>query len=160
LELKPRELGPRIGSRVQEAIIAAKLDDWSENDLGVITLKTASGKIELKDNEWKKRVVIKKNLTAELLPKSGYVILDTIITDELADEGYARDLIRTIQDARKSEEFDVSDRILLKLDIPSINVKAVQNNKSIIEKETLSTITQIDASKTNAPLISIEKNNL
>jgi isoleucyl-tRNA synthetase len=45
---------------------------------------------------------------------SGYLTaLDTTLTDELVREGVARELIRTVQDARKQAGLEVSDRIVL-----------------------------------------------
>ena len=48
------------------------------------------------------------------------LFLDKTITDELKKEGYARDLIRAIQSARKNAKLDMDDRIKLSLsvDIP------------------------------------------
>ena len=43
--------------------------------------------------------------------KSGIVILNTHLTDELIQEGEARDFIRFIQQLRKDQEFKVTDRI-------------------------------------------------
>jgi isoleucyl-tRNA synthetase len=42
-------------------------------------------------------------------------MLDTSITPELKLEGYARELIRSIQEARKQAGYDVSDRISLSI---------------------------------------------
>ena len=39
--------------------------------------------------------------------------LDTMLTDELIREGVARELIRTVQEARKQAGLEVSDRIVL-----------------------------------------------
>jgi isoleucyl-tRNA synthetase len=45
---------------------------------------------------------------------SGYLTaLDTTLDDELIREGIARELIRTVQDARKKAGLEVSDRIVL-----------------------------------------------
>ena len=41
------------------------------------------------------------------------VALDTDLTDELVKEGLAREIVRTIQDARKQAGLDISDRIRL-----------------------------------------------
>jgi len=50
-----------------------------------------------------------------LLPGGGFVLLETVTTPELEAEGLARDLIRAVQDTRKSAGFQVSDRIRLDL---------------------------------------------
>src|SRR5262249_36513145 len=42
------------------------------------------------------------------------VAIDTAITPELRREGLAREVIRLIQEARKSDGLDVSDRIVLR----------------------------------------------
>ena len=47
---------------------------------------------------------------------TGMVIaMDTIITEELELEGYARDLVRVIQDLRKDAGYEVSDRVRVAL---------------------------------------------
>ena len=43
------------------------------------------------------------------------IALDTTITPELELEGYARDLVRIIQDMRKEANYDVADRISIAL---------------------------------------------
>jgi isoleucyl-tRNA synthetase len=43
------------------------------------------------------------------------VALDTTLTPELIEEGLARELVRNIQDARKSAGFDIADRIAVYL---------------------------------------------
>ena len=48
-----------------------------------------------------------------MLPKDGFVVLDTTVTPELAAEGLARDVIRAVQQARRDAGLDVSDRISL-----------------------------------------------
>lgn len=42
--------------------------------------------------------------------------LDTTITENLKIEGYARDIIRLIQDMRKEAGYQVTDRIMLSLE--------------------------------------------
>lgn len=41
------------------------------------------------------------------------ISMDTTITEMLALEGYARDIIRAIQDMRKEADYQVTDRISL-----------------------------------------------
>ena len=44
------------------------------------------------------------------------VALDLTITDELRQEGLARDVVRNIQDARKSMNYGITDRIVISVD--------------------------------------------
>ncbi len=47
---------------------------------------------------------------------SGMVIaMDTHITEELELEGFARDIVRVIQDLRKEAGYEVSDRVRVAL---------------------------------------------
>jgi len=113
LTVNARAAGPRIGKQVQQAIAGAKSGDWSEVD-GVVT----AGGVELVEGEYE--LVLETTGRPEgealaLLPAGGFVLLDTVVTPELAAEGLARDVIRAIQDTRKAAGFDVSDRIRLEL---------------------------------------------
>ena len=49
------------------------------------------------------------------------VALDLTITDELRDEGVARDIVRSIQDARRQIDCAITDTILIDIkgDVPS-----------------------------------------
>ena len=73
------------------------------------------------------------------LPTGGFVILDTALTPDLEAEGYARDVIRAVQDARKAADFDVADRISLKLAVPEGDVAKVEQFRELIASETLAT---------------------
>ena len=72
------------------------------------------------------------------------VAMDTIITEELKIEGYARDIIRLIQDMRKEANYNVTDRIKLSI-IGEESDTITSRFGSLIESETLSTlVSQID----------------
>ena len=66
------------------------------------------------------------------LPTGGFVILDTVLTADLEAEGYARDVIRAVQDARKAADLDIADRIALVLTVPSANVADVERFRDLI----------------------------
>ena len=66
-----------------------------------------------------------------------FVILDTTLTDELLDEGFAREIISKIQQMRKSADFDVLDEIRIKCAYSERLKKAVENYKEFIMNETL-----------------------
>jgi len=66
--------------------------------------------------------------------------LDKDITEELLLEGYARDIVRFVQESRKEADYHVADRIQLEIDGDEIIAKVVSKFKDYIEKETLSNI--------------------
>ena len=45
-------------------------------------------------------------------------MLDSVVTEELEAEGWAKDRIRELQDARRAAGLDVSDRINVVLEVP------------------------------------------
>jgi isoleucyl-tRNA synthetase len=68
------------------------------------------------------------------------IVMDTELTDELKAEGLARDLVRSIQNARKTAGFNVDDRIQLRLESDSQEVNhAIKQFKDVIYTETLAT---------------------
>jgi isoleucyl-tRNA synthetase len=115
LTVNARAAGPRLGKRVQQVIQAARAGDWSETE-GIVT----AGGIELAEGEYE--LVLEAggasgdtDTALALLPGGGFALLATVTTPELEAEGFARDVIRAVQDTRKSAGFDVSDRIRLDL---------------------------------------------
>jgi isoleucyl-tRNA synthetase len=67
------------------------------------------------------------------------VALNTEITEELKNEGYAREFINRIQNIRKSMNFNVTDRIHVKCLCDEILKNALMENEEFICTETLST---------------------
>lgn len=115
LTVNARAAGPRLGKNVQQVIQAARTGDWSEVD-GVVT----AGGIALVEGEYELALATSQESGAAdsalaLLPGGGFALLDTVTTPELESEGFARDVIRGVQDTRKSAGFEVSDRIRLDL---------------------------------------------
>ena len=66
-----------------------------------------------------------------------FIILDTNLTDELVDEGYAREFISRIQQIRKDKDFDMMDNIDIYYNTEERFDKAVKLYKDYIMKETL-----------------------
>ncbi|MFK8051476.1 MAG: isoleucine--tRNA ligase [Woeseiaceae bacterium] len=74
----------------------------------------------------------------------GYLVgLDTGLTDELRLEGLARELIRTVQEARKQADLEVSDRIRLGIEGGAPVAAALAEYQSLIMSETLATDWQV-----------------
>jgi isoleucyl-tRNA synthetase len=65
------------------------------------------------------------------------VALSTVLTEELKDEGFARELVNKIQNMRKSAGFEVMDRIQVGIKTsPRLN-QAIEAFEEYIKKETL-----------------------
>ncbi len=65
------------------------------------------------------------------------VALDLEVTEELRREGLARDLIRVVQDARKSAGLDVTDRIRLGVEAGPVVAAALAAHREAVAGETL-----------------------
>jgi isoleucyl-tRNA synthetase len=133
LILNPKTLGPRLGGRTQDVIKAHKAGDWRiEGDVAVV------GGVELYAGEFDFRIVSAGDgAVATLKASDGLVVLDTTVTPELEVEGRARDLIRTIQQARRDAGLDVSDRIRLVVTGPAEVVEAFDAHRPLVMGETL-----------------------
>ena len=113
-QLKPngRTIGPKLGPDTQKVIRAAKAGDWEVHDDGSATVATWT----LAPEDFELALQPAEGVTARALRTNDAVVsLDTEVTPELAAEGLARDLVRAIQQARRDEGLDVSDRITLTL---------------------------------------------
>ena len=74
-----------------------------------------------------------------MLPRGGFVVLDTAVTPELEAEGIARDLVRAVQQARKDAGLEVTDRIALTISAPAATLDAARTHEALIAEETLAT---------------------
>jgi isoleucyl-tRNA synthetase len=74
-----------------------------------------------------------------MLPSGGFVVLDTEVTPELAQEGLARDIVRAVQQARREAGLDVSDRISLTVTGSQAVWEATVAHQALIVEETLAT---------------------
>jgi isoleucyl-tRNA synthetase len=86
--------------------------------------------LEIQPDEVEVRMEARKGF--EVASEGAYLAaLETTLTDELIDEGFVREFVRRVQEARKQADFDIADRI--KLDIPALkNWKRPSRNSRII----------------------------
>jgi isoleucyl-tRNA synthetase len=144
-ELKPnyRSLGPRFGKHMpQVATAIAALDA----DHVAVTLRgggTVGLNVDGHDHE-----LTQDDLLIGLQPLEGFqveregshaVALDLTIDEPLRREGWAREVIRTVQNARKDAGLDVSDRITLTLGGAPELVSVAQEFQSLVADEVLAT---------------------
>ena len=116
-------------------------------------ISVGSGKLTLEPSE-----LIVETSAAEgfaCANDGGYLIeLDTTLNDELIDEGTAREIVRSVQDARKQAGLEVSDRIQLGISGSGAIEKALATHRDYVMAETLATEWEVGQSE---PLFSIER---
>ncbi len=141
LVVNARAAGPRLGKDVQTVIKAVKAGDWTETD-GVVS---AAG-IDLLPSEYTQRLVAAEPESTAALPDgAGLVVLDSRVTEELEAEGWAKDRIRELQDARRSAGLDVSDRISVTLEVPADRLEWAARHRELIAGEILATSLELGA---------------
>ena len=163
LTVNARAAGPRLGKDVQLAIKGSKSGDWSVSEDGTVT----AGGLTLLEGEYSLETIVTDGGSADgavaddtvadgnavdvpvdsaqgssgvtgILPRNGFVVLDTTVTPELAAEGLARDVIRAVQQARRDADLDVSDRISLTVSSDDDVWAATVAHQELIMLETLS----------------------
>jgi len=129
----PAALGPRLGRDTQKVIAAIKRGEWAQTD-GTVT----AGGVALEPGEYE-LVLRPRNQTEgrTLAGDVGVVILDTAVDDDLEAEGTARDVVRLVQQERRSAGLHVSDCIVLDLAAPSAVARAVEGHRTYVAEQTL-----------------------
>lgn len=116
LQINFKKIGLKYGSKVKEITTAARNGEWKklgENEIEIAGVKLIDDEFELKlmtNNQNDKKYVIMALPTNDCL-----VSLDIEVTQDLADEGIARDIVRAVQQSRKDAGLNVSDHIKLQI---------------------------------------------
>ncbi len=115
-KIKPnfRSLGKRYGARMKE--IAAFFGQMDQQTIAAIeaagnyTIELPGGPVELEKEDYQ---ITSEDMPGWLVASEGSltVALDVTVTDELRREGIARELINRIQNLRKDNGFEVTDRV-------------------------------------------------
>jgi isoleucyl-tRNA synthetase len=135
-----RQLGPRFGPKVK--VVAKAISGIPSNELEKIaegdslSISVDGEEVELGPND----VVI------ERIPHDGLVVacegqilvaIETALTDELVEEGLARELVNKVQNMRKEANLDVTQRIRVDLSGGEEIKRAVESNMEYVQTETL-----------------------
>ncbi len=128
-------LGKRLPNKIKDIIAANKQNIWQEKNGNIIIAE------ETLETEEVQLILEAKNKTGSqaLADNKALCVLDLNFTAELEAEGLARDLIRSIQQARKDAGFNVADHIKLTIEIDEKSQKMLQNFTNFINEQTLST---------------------
>lgn len=139
LKLNFKLIGQRIPNEVKNIIVANKQNDWSLENGGV---KIAGQ--QLGADEYELQLSPLEKFLGDVAPLStndALVMLDTEINESLELEGYARDIVRIIQQIRKEKNLNITARIQIK--ISSDDAKIIETLKEwqgYIESQTLGAV--------------------
>ncbi len=140
-----RAAGPRLGRDVQRVIKAVKSGNWQVRTGADGQEVVVADGIELVDGEYaRKLVATEPDSTAELPGGAGLVVLDTTVTPELEAEGWAKDRVRELQEARRDLDLDISDRIVVRLVVPADRVDTALTHSGLIADEVLAVEFEVD----------------
>ena len=141
-KIKPnfKTLGPKYGKHMKE--IADAIAQFNSDDINRI--ETEKNYILNLSDEEINLELIDVEISSEDIPgwtvtslNGNTVALDINITEKLAEEGLARELVNRIQKLRKDNGLEVTDRINIKLTAGEKLAAAISNNLNYICSETL-----------------------
>ncbi len=142
-EIKPqfKVLGPKYGKQMKEiAAVLAKVDGQKAK-VELETTKTL--KLELSSGEI---TLVPEDLDVKMTQTEGFaaqrdgdvtIAISTVLTDELIEEGFVREIISKVQTMRKENGFEVTDRITVFAQGNEKIAKLMQDNAETIKKITL-----------------------
>ena len=135
-----KSLGPKFGKSVQP--IAARLRDLTSEEISklqsqgslVVHVNGTEYTIDTNDVE-----ILHEDIQGWLVETDGSltVALDTALTDELIDEGLAREFVNRVQNLRKDSGFEVTDRIRIQHASSDRLTKALHRMTEYVKQETL-----------------------
>jgi isoleucyl-tRNA synthetase len=141
-QIKPnfKVLGPKYGKDMR--LISSAIQNFSKEEISIIEKE---GEISIEINgkmiklEGSDVEISSKDIEGWLVANQDNitVALDVTITEELKKEGVARELVNRIQNARKDNGFEVTDRIKLTVLRFEDLEGAISENKEYIMSETL-----------------------
>ena len=135
-----KKLGPRYGKIMKQ--LAAAIANMEQHDISVFekageftfNIDGTEAVVELNDVE-----IISEDIPGWLVANEGNitVALDITVTEELKQEGIARELVNRIQNMRKSGGLEITDKICVTIEKNDETDKAVEVYGDYIAKQVL-----------------------
>ncbi|MVN21837.1 isoleucine--tRNA ligase [Mucilaginibacter sp. HMF7410] len=162
-KIKPnfKALGKKVGKDMK--LVAEAIGKFSPEDINKLE---QSGQILIPDTSYL-LLSSEVEITAEDVP--GWqvaslgkltVALDVALTEELKQEGVSRELVNRIQNLRKSNGLEVTDRINIRIEDKPIVTQAVRNNLSYICAEILAADLVLDTQLSEGEKVMINDEEL
>ena len=157
-QIKPnfKTLGARLGKDMKT--VAGEITNFTSEQISTLEKE---GKMEIQGYEISLDDVeiFTKDIPGWTVTSEGKltVALDLTLTDELKAEGVAREFINRVQNLRKEKEFDLTDRITIRLEENNPFEKEIINNQTYISAEVLSDRIEIVNSLSNFDEIEIDE---
>ncbi|GGM37880.1 isoleucine--tRNA ligase [Haloarcula argentinensis] len=136
------ELGPAFGDdagRVMNALNEARVTEQSLDTLEDTVNDALDEDIDLTEEMVEFRRETPEGVTGTeftALDGGGVVYVDTTLTEDIESEGYAREVIRRVQEMRKDLELDIEERIVVDLAIDDERVDSlVREHEALIKEE-------------------------
>lgn len=140
--IKPdfKKLGPKCGKNMKT--VAQMLTEFSQEQIaeleknGQYTLDVAGASVVVEKGDVE---ILSEDIPGWLVANNGQITiaLDVTITDELKEEGIAREFVNRIQNIRKSSGFEITDKIIVEIEKKAeINV-AVEHFAQYIASQVL-----------------------
>ena len=150
LTLNPKAFAPEVRKLTSALFQAQKSGQWRLDGDAVVFdgVELGGQPVRLTGEQFGlvTKVAAEPGTVADVLDSGTFVVLDTEVTEELEAEGYARDAIRAVQDARKNAGLDVADRIDLTLGVPADYLEWVKTHEALIAGETLAVSVRVNSS--------------
>ncbi len=136
-----RTVGPKYGKQLGEIRTALSELDGSRayaqlKENGKLVFSFASGTVELAEEDLLIETVQKEGLFT-LTDNGVTVALDTVLTEELIEEGFVREIVSKIQTMRKEAGFSVTDHIAVFMQGNEKVADITENNAMDISVDTL-----------------------
>ena len=90
-----------------------------------------------------------KNGYQELNGFNNFVILNTTLTNDLINEGIAREIVSKVQQMRKNINLELTDRIIINYNASEDIISAVNDYADYIKRETLATEIKVSEDTTD-----------
>mgnify|MGYP000324329542 CR=1 FL=1 len=136
------ELGPAFGDdagRVMNALNEARVAEQSLDTLEGTVSDALDEDVDLTEEMVEFRRETPEGVTGTefaALDGGGVVYVDTALTEDIESEGYAREVIRRVQEMRKDLELDIEERIVVDLAIDDERVDSlVREHEALIKEE-------------------------